>query len=70
MFGNFEEDRPQDQDHGGFHICQVDKIHLHWAIRTLDGSKLPKRLEGVWTHLDKAMREIDAVVEMTAKEKA
>lgn len=61
MFSSFEEGRPKDQDYGDYHIFQVNKEHLHWGIKTLDGSKLPARLEGVWTHLDRAKHEIDAL---------
>lgn len=63
MFSGFEEERPQDQDYRDYHVYQVDKVHMHWAIRTLDGSPLAKRLEGAWTHLDRAKREIDALYE-------
>ena len=71
MFSHFiEEDRPKDQDYRGYHIFKVNTDFLHWGIKTLDGSTLPGRLEGVWTHLDKAMREIDAQVETQQKETA
>ena len=68
MFAGFEDERPQEQDYGQFHIYLVNRDHLHWAIKTLDGSKLPARLEGVWTHIDRAKHEIDALANFKPKE--
>lgn len=69
MFTDFEDEKKTEQEYRGYRLTYVNYDHLHIAITTADGSPLPKRLDGVWTSVDQAKREIDAITPGDKEEK-
>lgn len=69
MFTDFADEQTTEQEYRGYRLTYANHDHLHIAITTADGSPLPPRLEGVWTSVDHAKREIDAATPGDKEEK-